>query len=335
HPASQSLSEGPSARHSARPDVRVTELILIMGTTLIPSLTLLIALSLAPQGAQSPPPAKQSPPQTPPSAQVPKPDFVIPKLPGAPQTPPQTATLPPERYVVGPADTLSITVVGEPDLTNKYRVDTDGTITQPYVGRQAAAGMTVIDLQAKITSLLKDGYLQNPQVLIDVDIYKARSVLVVGEVRSPGKVQLTGLTMSLLEALALAGSPTSAAANEVIVVHTPKPGEAAKEITVNRRDLELGRAGLDVTLQDGDLINVPTAKRFWVSGQVRNPGNYVLDPGTTVAQALILAGGLTERGSDRRLTFIRTLNGKIVEVAAKMEDKVQANDEIKVGSRLF
>jgi polysaccharide export outer membrane protein len=307
-----------------------------MGTTLIPSLTLLVALSLT-QGQPSQPPAQQPPPRTPPAVQVPtKPDFVIPKPQGAPpQTPAQPTPLPPERYVIGPADTLSITVVGEPDLTNKYRVDTDGTITLPYVGRQAAAGSTVIDLQTKLTALLKDGYLQNPQVLIDVDVYKARSVLVVGEVRSPGKVQLTGLTMSLLEALALAGSPTSAAANEVIVVHTPKPGEVAKEITVNRRDLELGRAGLDVTLQDGDLINVPTAKRFWVSGQVRNPGNYVLDPGTTVAQALILAGGLTERGSDRRLTFIRTLNGKIVEVAAKMDDKVQPNDEIKVGSRLF
>jgi polysaccharide export outer membrane protein len=308
-----------------------------MGTTLIPSLILLIALSLAPQGKPSQPPA-QPPSQTPPAVQVPmKPDFVITRPQGAPpQTPAQPATpVPPERYVIGPADTLSITVVGEPDLTNKYRVDADGTITLPYVGRQAAAGSTVIDLQTKLIALLKDGYLQNPQVLIDVDVYKARSVLVVGEVRSPGKVQLTGLTMSLLEALALAGSPTGAAANEVIVVHTPKPGEPAKEITVNRRDLELGRAGLDVTLQDGDLINVPTAKRFWVSGQVRNPGNYVLDPGMTVAQALILAGGLTERGSDRRLTFVRTLNGKIVEVAAKMDDKVQPNDEIKVGSRLF
>src|SRR5262245_33078506 len=312
-----------------------------MATTLIPSLTLFIALALGPQGqtGQPPsprPPSQQPPSQTPPSGQTPKPDFVIPKPQGAPaaEQPPQRVDAP-ERYVIGPADTLSITVVGEPDLTNKYRVDTDGTITLPYVGRQPAAGMTVADLQAKITALLKDGYLQNPQVLIDVDVYKARSVLVVGEVRSPGKVQLTGLTMSLLEALALAGSPTSAAANEVIVVHTPKPGEASKEIVVNRRDLELGRAGLDVTLQDGDLINVPTAKRFWVSGQVKNPGNYVLDPGTTVAQVLILAGGLTERGSDRRLTFIRTVSGKIVEVAAKMDDKVQANDEIKVGSRLF
>ena len=293
------------------------------------SLALLFALSFGPQGQQ--PPAQQPPP-----VQVPRtPDFVIPKPDGTQPPPVQQPVIAPERYVVGPTDTLSITVVGEPDLTSKYRVDTDGTITLPYVGRQTAAGSTVAELQAKITSLLKDGYLQNPQVLIDVDQYKARSVLVVGEVRSPGKVQLTGLTMSLLEALALAGSPTSAAANEVIVVHSPKAGEPAKEITVNRRDLELGRAGLDVTLQDGDLINVPTAKRFWISGQVKNPGNYVLDTGTTVAQALILAGGLTERGSDRRLTFIRTVNGKIVEVTAKMEDKVQPNDEIKVGSRLF
>ena len=295
-------------------------------------IVLLFALSLGPQG-QSPQPAAK--PQPPPVQTPRTPDFVIPKPDGTQAPPAQQPAIALERYVIGPTDTLSITVVGEPDLTSKYRVDTDGTITMPYVGRQTAAGSTVAELQAKITSLLKDGYLQNPQVLIDVDQYKARSVLVVGEVRSPGKVQLTGLTMSLLEALALAGSPTSAAANEVIVVHSSKAGEPAREITVNRKDLELGRAGLDVTLQDGDLINVPTAKRFWISGQVKNPGNYVLDTGTTVAQALILAGGLTERGSDRRLTFIRTVNGKIVEVSAKMDDKVQPNDEIKVGSRLF
>jgi polysaccharide export outer membrane protein len=306
-----------------------------MGTNVITSFGLLIALSLGPQGQPQQPPTQQPPQKTQPPVQVPRaPDFVIPKPDGSAATQPSQPVAP-ERYVVGPADTLSITVVGEPDLTAKYRVDPDGTITMPYLGRQRAEGSTVAELQNKITTLLKDGYLQNPQVLIDVDVYKARSVLVVGEVRSPGKVQLTGLTMSLLEALALAGSPTSAAANEVIVVHTPKAGEVAKEVTVNRRDLELGRAGLDVTLQDGDLINVPTAKRFWISGQVKNPGNYVLDTGTTVAQALILAGGLNERGSDRRMTFIRTQNGKIIEVPARMEDKVQPNDEIKVGSRLF
>jgi protein involved in polysaccharide export with SLBB domain len=61
----------------------------------------------------------------------------------------------------------------------------------------------------------------------------------------------------------------------------------------------------------------------------------VLDTGTTVAQAIILAGGLSDRGSDRRLTIVRTESGRSVEIPAKMEDKVQPNDEIKVKSRFF
>src|SRR5262249_35343451 len=206
------------------------------------SVALFVALSFGQQAAT--PPVQSPPPQSTTPVAIPRtPDFVILKPNGAPlgqQPPAQPKPQPspavsPERYAIGAAHTLSSPVVAEPDLTAKYRVDPDGSITMPYIGRQTAAGMTVADLQNKITTLLKDGYLQNPQVLIAVDVYKARSVLVVGEVRSPGKVQLTGLTMSLLEALALAGAPTSAAANEVIVVHTAKPGETAKEITVNRR----------------------------------------------------------------------------------------------------
>ena len=277
-------------------------------------------------------PASSQPPVTPAS-----PDFVItrPNDPAAPQ-PNSTSDVKSPRYVIGPLDTLAITVVGEADLTNKYRVDSDGTITLPYVNRIPAAGLTALELQARIAAALRDGYLQNPQVLIDVDQYKARNVLVVGEVRAPGKVVLTGLTMTLLEALALAGSPTSNAANEVIVVHAPRPGESPSEpISVNRKELELGRAGGEVVLQDGDIINVPVAKRFWIDGFVRNPGTYVLDTGTTVAQAIILAGGLAERGSDRRLSVVRSVNGKIVESPINLGEKVRPDDQIKVGARLF
>ena len=84
-------------------------------------------------------------------------------------------------------------------------------------------------------------------------------------------------------------------------MHPPKPGEKAPEpIMVNRKDLELGKVGRDITLQDGDIVNVPVAKRFYISGFIKNPGSFVLDTGTTVAQAIILAGGLNDRGSDRR-----------------------------------
>ena len=104
-------------------------------------------------------------------------------------------------------------------------------------------------------------------------------------------------------------------------------------ITVNRKELELGRA--NVTLQDGDIINVPTAKRFYISGFVKNTGYYVLDAGTTVSQAIVLAGGLSERGSDRRIKIGRVANGKMVDISAELTDKVQPNDEIKIPSRIF
>ena len=148
----------------------------------------------------------------------------------------------------------------------------------PYLSRVVLAGLSLADAQVKIASLLQAGYIRNPQVRIEVDQFKARSVIVSGEVRTPGKVTLPGTTMSLLEALALAGSPTVNASNEVIVIHPPKPGEHAPEpITINRRELEIGKAGRDITLQDGDIVNIPVAKRFYISGFVKNPGSYVLD----------------------------------------------------------
>ncbi len=299
-----------------------------MRRILLSSLILLAAIAATPCLASAQQPVA-SPQQTPP----PKPDFVIPKSEGAAQQPvmPPASAVPQERYVIGAQDTLAITVVGEPDLTNKYRVDTDGSITLPYIGRLAAAGSTIADLQGKITKLLKDGYLQNPQVLIDVDQYKSRSIYVTGRVRSPGKVPMNGPTITLIEALALAGSPTPDASNQLTVKHQ-RSGEV---VVVNRRDLELGKAGFDIALEDGDVVNVPDAQRFYISGYIRNSGFYVLDPGMTVEQAIALAGGLTDRGSDRRITVTRLVDNKVVELKVELADKVQANDVIKIPARFF
>jgi polysaccharide biosynthesis/export protein len=276
-----------------------------------------------------------------------KPDFAIPA--GDTQTPapaPAPATQPGANYVIGPQDQISITVVDEADLTGKFRVDGDGMFSYPYLGRVAATGLTLNELQIQLTKQLQNGYLKSPQVRVEMDIYKSQSVYVIGKVRTPGKVQMTGTQMTLLEALALAGSPTADAANEVILVHPKKPNTAGttpaldatagnEEIRVNRRDLELGRVGQDVVLRDGDIINVPEAQRFYIQGQVRNPGNYVLEPGMTIEQAIALAGGLTERGSTRGLASTRMVNGKRTEIPLKLEDKVQANDTIQVKQRLF
>ena len=261
----------------------------------------------------------------------------------APQSPPATASPPATQprdaasYVIGPQDQLAITVYDEPDLTNRYRVDDAGFISFPLIARISAAGLTVGEFEDRLRATLANGYIRNPQVRVDIEQYRSQSVVVTGSVRAPQKVTMTGSSMSLLEALALAGSPTADASDEVIVTRRKRDGAKSEleEIRVNRRELELGRSGRDVLLRDGDIVHVPMAQRFYMDGQVRNPGTFVLDPGITVQQAIALAGGLTDRGSDRGMVAKRTVNGKTVDVPVRLEDKVQPGDTIIIRQRFF
>jgi polysaccharide biosynthesis/export protein len=241
-------------------------------------------------------------------------------------------------YVIGPQDQLAITVYDEPDLSNRYRVDDGGFISFPLISRIAAAGLTVAEFEDRLKATLANGYIRNPQVRVDVEQYRSRSIVVTGAVRAPQKLTMTGNSMTLLEALALAGSPTAEASNEVIVTrrrqNAAKPDDV-EEIRVNRRDLELGRSGREALLRDGDIVNVPTAQRFYVDGHVRNPGPFVLDPGMTVQQAIALAGGLSERGSDRGIVVRRLIKGKTTDVEVKLDDKVQAGDTLVIRQRFF
>jgi polysaccharide biosynthesis/export protein len=255
------------------------------------------------------------------------------------QTTTTVASTPPETYLVGAQDQLSITVFEEPELTGKYRVENDGYFTFPLLDRVRAAGQTLAELQASLTTMLSNGFLRSPQVRVEVDQYKSQSVFVSGEVRTPGKILMTGRSMTLLEALALAGSPTAAASNVITVARRSDPtsadGAEPTTIRVNRRDLEVGRTGQDLVLRDGDIVNVPPAQRFYIAGHVRSPGFYVLEPGMTVQQAIALSGGLTDRGSDRGITATRLINGKAVDVSVRLEDVVVANDTLNIRQRFF
>lgn len=276
--------------------------------------SLLVAVALAPQApAQTP---TKPPPSTTADVTQPSPDT------GAPGN-----------YVIGPQDQLSITVFGEADLTNKYRVENDGFITFPFLEKVPAAGKTLNELQDLITSMLKNGYLANPQVRVEIDQYKSQSVIVTGEVRLPNEYTMTGSSMTLMQALAVAGSPTANASNEVIVSRRSPTGGDNEIIRVNRRDLELGLK--DMPLLDGDVINVPKAQTFYMDGHVRNPGSYVLDVGMTVQQAIALAGGLSERGSTRGLKVTRVVDGKSVALDIRLQDPVQPGDIIRISARIF
>ena len=151
-------------------------------------------------------------------------------------------------YIIGPQDVLTIQVFDQADLGGRYTVETDGTFSFPLIGRVTAGGMTLRNFEGELKKKLADGYFRNPQVTVAVEQYRSQRVFVMGEVRNPGPVQLTG-GMTLIEALARAGSTLSSSSGEVAIVRAPQggkgptlpdPATGATILRASIRDLEGG-----------------------------------------------------------------------------------------------
>jgi polysaccharide export outer membrane protein len=202
-------------------------------------------------------------------------------------------------------------------------------------------------VENQVRDALAKGYLKNPQVGVSVEEFRSQQVFIVGEVRQPGILQFTG-SMTMIEALARAGATTDRAGIEAVIVRTPEgasPPDAAalartrkddaNVIRVNLETLQTGALTQNVTLQSGDTIFVPRAETVFVSGQVYRPGEYPIRAGMTVRQLLSLAGGVTDRGSTRRIQIIRQTDGKETTIGADQQDTVRGGDTILVRERFF
>jgi polysaccharide export outer membrane protein len=260
------------------------------------------------------------------------------------------AQAPQGEYVVGPNDVLAITVVDQPQLTGKYIVRADGTFTFPLIGRLQAGGLSVQSVETDVHDRLAKGYLKDPQIAVSVDQYRSQQIFVIGEVRQPGSFQFTG-SMSVIEALARAGSTTERAGAEAVIVRPTSgapPADAAAVaraqnakdkdtdvIRVNLQNLQSGTLSQNVVLRSGDTIFVPRAESVFVSGLVRTAGEYVIRKGMTVRQVLALAGGVSERGSTRRIQIIRQVDGVENTIGANLQDAVRPGDTIVVRERFF
>jgi polysaccharide export outer membrane protein len=104
---------------------------------------------------------------------------------------------------------------------------------------------------------------------------------------------------------------------------------------VDLRDLLSGATAQNVSLRAGDTVFIPRAETVFVSGQVQSSGEYPIRKGMTVRQVLALSGGVTERGSTRRIQIIRKVNGKETTTGASLQDPVQGGDTVLVRDRLF
>src|SRR6476659_3850575 len=124
-------------------------------------------------------------------------------------------------YVIGPQDVLAIQVFDQPDLGGKYTVEADGTFTFPMIGRVKAGSLTLRGFERELKVRLADGYFRSPQVTVAVEQYRSQRVFVMGEVRQPGPVALTG-GMTLIEALARAGSTLPTSSGDVSIVRAAR-----------------------------------------------------------------------------------------------------------------
>ena len=112
------------------------------------------------------------------------------------------AAYPQAPYLLDAGDRLRITVFGQDGLTNSYAVDAAGNITMPLVGTIPARGLTTAQLSRSLTERLKQGYIREPKVAIEVEAY--RPFFIHGEVTTPGQYAYVA-NMTVETAIAIAG----------------------------------------------------------------------------------------------------------------------------------
>ena len=111
-------------------------------------------------------------------------------------------------YRLDSSDRLRIIVFGQDDLSNTYVVDQAGYISFPLIGSVAARGKTQQGLAAEIATKLRQGYIRDPDVSVEVDTY--RPIFVMGEVQNAGQYNyVAGMTVQ--NAIATAGGFSSRA----------------------------------------------------------------------------------------------------------------------------
>ena len=248
-------------------------------------------------------------------------------------------------HIIRPLDVLQITVWDQRDLPTKYTVEPDGSVVFPFIGAVKAVGLTPFQLASAIKQQLSQGFFRDPQVTVAVETLSSGRIFVFGGVGAPGVYPLAS-NMTLIEALARAGYNN---ASEAVIVRTKGatgpvlPGQDASSqvIRVNLRefekDVQSGSLTRNVVLADGDTVYVPRVdpNRIFVTGEVRTPGAHSVPEGTTVLQALTLAGGVTENASTGRIRITRLVKGKRESIKVKLDDVVLPGDTIVVPQRFF
>jgi polysaccharide export outer membrane protein len=206
---------------------------------------------------------------------------------------------------IAPGFLLDIQAYDEPELSGQLRVDDAGNIAFPLAGSIHVGDSTLDEARQRIEDKLASAQiLTHPQITINVDQYAPFIVAVIGEVQSPGRVQLLA-PHSLLDVLSQVGGESAMAGGTVEVRHLID-GQLKIDAYSYGRNSD-GTSIANVMVHNGDTVIVPRAGIVYVLGAVLRPGGYLMqeDGKLDVAQALSLALGPSLTGAVRSVRVIR------------------------------
>lgn len=238
---------------------------------------------------------------------------------------------------INPGDIIKIQVYQNPDLTLETRIQESGSISYPLIGYTNLAGKTLPEAEAQLAKALKvGGFIQNPQVNITITQQRRKLVSVLGMVGHPGQFPLEYSNAHLSDVLALAGGVLQGGADSVIVTGQRPNGEAWRQ-SIDIAALYLdGKVANDIPITGGEVVYVHRAPVFYIYGEAQRPGSYRIERNMTFVQALVTAGGPTQRGTEKKLKLLRRgADGKVVELTPEPSDLVQSDDVIFVRESLF
>lgn len=239
-------------------------------------------------------------------------------------------------FNLGPGDVISMTVYSRPELDTTAFVSDRGRVVLPLIGEIAIAGMSPAEAAERIAKAYQRGeYLVDPQINVVVSEYRSQQISVLGEVKNPGRFPVE-TRLTVLDALALAGGVNELGGGLIYILRPDGTGGSTRIDIDLDAVLDSPRSASLFELRGGDSVVAPKAETFYIYGEVRQPNAYRLKPGMTVIQALSVAGGLTERGSDKRVQIKRKQrNGALETVQAELNSTIWPDDVIYVKERLF
>jgi len=239
--------------------------------------------------------------------------------------------------VLGVGDIVKITVFQNPDLTvDGARISETGQINFPLIGAVAIAGMSPTAAEQKIAKALRDGgFVLRPQVTLQLATIRSNQISVLGQVTKPGRYPIDVVGMKVSEMIAMAGGVLPTGADAVTLVGTRNGKPIRMDIDMPSI-LQGGRAELDLSVENGDVIFVDRAPTAYIYGEVQKPGQFKLERGMTLMQSLAQAGGLTARGTQRGIkVHRRDAAGKVEILDVGMNEVIQRDDVIYVKESLF